>query len=325
MTARDVLAHVAIVAVAVGVLAAADGVVAQQKSAAPTARRFATPEEATEALVGAVRSESVKAMLDILGPDARPLVSTADQAKDRAKREGFLKDFDEAHRLEMKGDDKAILFVGKDDWPMPIPIVRSKGKWYFDTRAGKDEILNRRIGENELSVIQTCLAYVDAQREYYRQPHDRSGVLEYAQKIKSTPGLRDGLYWDSAPNTPESPLGPLAARASTQGYRRRGAGAGPSPYHGYYFRILTSQGPDAPGGAYDYIANGHMIGGFALVAFPAEYGVTGVMSFIVNQDGVVYQKNLGPKTATLGRDMKTFNPDSTWTKVDAAALAGLGR
>jgi hypothetical protein len=244
---------------------------------------------------------------------------------DRAKIEAFLREFDTAHRVERPGDAKAILYVGKDDWPLPIPVVRSNGAWFFDTRAGKEEILNRRIGENELSVIQVCLAYVDAQREYYREPRDASGILKYAQKIRSNPGLQDGLYWESPPGAPPSPFGPLAARAGAEGYRRRGAGAGPAPYHGYYFRILTSQGPDAPGGAYDYVVRGHMIGGFALVAFPAEYRVTGVMTFLVNHDGVVYQKDLGPTTLALGREMKRFNPDRTWTKVDEAALAAQAR
>jgi hypothetical protein len=271
--------------------------------------------------VDALRGNSYKAMIEVLGPEARPLVGSANSEGDRARIQAFLRQFDTAHRLDRVGDAKAVLYVGNDDWPLPIPIVRSQGKWYFDTRAGKGEILNRRIGENELSVIQICLAYVDAQREYYREPRDGTGILQYAQKIRSTSGLKDGLYWDAAADAPPSPLGPLAARASAEGYKPRGAGAGPGAYHGYYFRVLKSQGPDAPGGAYDYVVRGHMIGGFALVAFPAEHGVTGIMSFIVNHDGVVYQKDLGPNSAARGREMKQFNPDATWSKVDAAALA----
>jgi hypothetical protein len=293
---------------------------AQEKSTPAAAKRFATPEKATEALVNALRSNKYQAMIDVLGPEGRSVVSSSDAARDRTRIDAFLREYDAAHRIEQTGNAKAILSVGQNDWPLPIPMVRGKDGWYFDTAAGKQEILNRRIGENELSVIQACLAYVDAQRDYYREPRDGSGVLQYAQKIRSTPGLTNGLYWDTRPGEPPSPLGPLAAQASTEGYKRRGAGAGPAAYHGYYFRILTAQGPDAPGGAYDYVARGHMIGGFALVAFPAEYGVTGVMTFIVNHDGVVYQKNLGANTAARGRAMTQFDPDSTWTKVDAAAL-----
>jgi hypothetical protein len=218
------------------------------------------------------------------------------------------------------GDARAILHVGVDDRPLPIPIVRSRGTWSFDTRAGKEEILSRRIRDNERSAIQLCIGYGDAQREYHREPHDRSGVLQYAQRIRSNPGLQDGLYWDAAPNVPPSPYDPLAARAGVDGYKRRGAGAGPSAFHGYYFRILTSQGPDAAGGVLDYVVGGRMTGGFALVAFPAEYRVTGIRTFIVNHDGVVYQKDLGATTTTLGRAMKSYNPDSTWARVDTAAI-----
>ena len=293
-----------------------------QQSTPPTAepRRFETPEEASRALIGALRSGSLKVLTDVLGPDARPLASTADFMGDRARMNAFVKDFETAHRLEYEGDARAILHVGTDDRPLPIPIVRSRGKWTFDTRAGKEAILGQRIRDSERSAVQLCVAYGDAQREYHREPHnDRSGRLQYAQKIRSNPGLQDGLYWDAAPNVPSSPLDPLAARAGVDGYKRRGAGAGPSPFHGYYFRILTSQGPDAPGGALDYVVDGRMTDGFALVAFPAEYRVTGTHTFIVSHDGVVYQKDLGPKTTTLGREMKAYNPDRTWARVDAAA------
>ena len=282
-------------------------------------RRFATAEEASLALVGALRSGSLKALTELLGPDARPLTSTADFMSDRARMAAFVTEFETAHRLEYVGDAKAILHVGVDDRPLPIPIVRSRGTWSFDTREGKEELLARRIQENERSAIRLCIAYGDAQREYHREPHDRSGVLQYAQRIRSNPGLQDGLYWDTAPNVPPSPLDPLAARAGVDGYKRRGAGAGPSPFHGYYFRVLTSQGPDAPGGALDYVVRGRMTGGFALVAFPAEYRVTGTRTFIVSHDRVVHQKDLGPKTTTLGREMKSYTPDGTWARVDAAA------
>jgi hypothetical protein len=232
----------------------------------------------------------------------------------------FVKEYETAHRLEYVGDTKAILRVGAGDEPMPIPIVKSRGTWSFDTRAGKAELLSRRIRDNEQWAQTLCATYVDAQREYHREPRaGGGGAVQYAQKVRSTPGLQDGLYWDAGPNVAPSPLDGVAARAGLDGYTRRGAGAGPSAFHGYYFRILTSQGPDAPGGALDYVVNRRMTGGFALVAFPAEYGVTGIKTFIVNHDGTVYQRDLGPETTTLGRGMKAFNPGTGWTKVDAAA------
>ena len=291
---------------------------AAQQSSEP--RRFASPEEASRALIGALRSGSLNALTDVLGPDARPLAFTADFMGDRAKMAAFVKEYETAHRLEYVSDAKAILRVGAEDRSMPIPIVKSRGSWTFDTRAGKEELLSRRIKDNEQWAQKLCATYVNAQREYHREPRAGGGsAVQYAQKIRSTPGLKDGLYWDAVPGEPESPLGPFAAQAAREGYKRRGAGAGPAPYHGYYFRILTAQGPGAPGGAYDYIVRGHMIGGFALVAFPAEYRATGINTFIVNHDGTVYQRDLGPKTTTLGREMKAFNPDTSWTKVDPAA------
>jgi hypothetical protein len=279
--------------------------------------RFATPEEASRALVGALRSGSLNALIGVLGPDARPLAFTADFMADRARMDAFVKEYETAHRLEYVDAAKVILRVGREDRPMPIPIVRSKDTWSFDTRAAKEELLGRRIADNEQRALELCATYVQAQREYHREPRDVSGVPQYAQKIRSNPGLRDGLYWDPAPNVPPSPLDAVAARAGIEGYKRRGAGAGPSAFHGYYFRILTSQGPDAPGGALDYVVNRRMTRGFAMVAFPAEYRVTGIRTFIVNQDGTVYQRDLGPRTTTLGREMKSFNPDRTWTPVPA--------
>lgn len=216
------------------------------------------------------------------------------------------------HKFEA-GGGKVVLVVGRDDFPFPIPIVPDGPTWRFDTAAGKEEILDRRIGRNELNTIQTCLAYVDAQREYYARDPDRNSLLQYAQKFASTPGKKDGLYWPTKPGEPPSPLGPLVARARGEGYAKRSEG--PVAYWGYYYRILTAQGKDAPGGAYDYLAHGRMIGGFGLVAFPAQYGVSGVMTFLVNQDGVVYQKDLGPKTEAIVRGIKQFNPDPTWEKV----------
>jgi hypothetical protein len=208
------------------------------------------------------------------------------------------------------------LVIGKDDWPFPIPLKKVDDRWRFDTAAGKEEILNRRIGQNELSTIQTMLAFVDAQGDYAEFQRQRSGMPEYAQRILSTPGKMDGLYWPSAEGEPQSPLGPLVAAARAAGYRKSAKAEEPSPYHGYFYKVLTGQGPNAPGGAIDYIVNGRMIGGFGLVAWPARYGDSGVMTFMVNHDGVVYQKNLGPQTAKLAPTISRFDPDPSWQKVE---------
>src|SRR5262244_137952 len=218
-----------------------------------------------------------------------------------------------SHTLVPSGDTKVVLQIGKDEWPFPIPLIKGSSGWHFDTQAGKEELLNRRIGRNELDVIQVCLAYVDAQREYYVRNPLNAALLQYAPKFISTKGKRDGLYWETAANEPPSPLGPLVAQARREGYKRT---AGKSvPYHGYYYKMLTRQGPDAPGGAYDYVVRGKMIGGFALVAYPAQYGSSGIMTFIVNHDGVVYEKDLGPNTASTAQSMTKFNPDKTWKKL----------
>jgi len=275
-------------------------------------RRFTSPEAAATALVDALRSGDQKALLAILGPEAGALTSSGDAVADRGIRERFVAAYDRAHRLE-GGGGKVTLYVGEDDFPLPIPLVPDRDVWRFDTHAGKQEILNRRIGQNELNTIQTCLAYVDAQLEYYAEDRNADGLREYAQRFASTPGKRDGLYWETKAGERPSPLGPLVVAARGEGYKLREKP--PMPYHGYYYRILTAQGPAAADGAYDYLAHGRMIGGFALVAFPAQYGVSGVMTFLVNHEGVVYQKDLGPDTAALARAMKTFDPDTTWKKV----------
>jgi hypothetical protein len=274
-------------------------------------RRFASLEQAVTALMTALKSNDQKALVEILGPEGRSVVSSGDPVADRQNREKFIADYERAHRLEGAGG-KVTLYVGADDFPLPIPLVPDRDMWRWDTRAGKEEILNRRIGRNELNTIQTCLAYVDAQNEYFSADRDADGRREFAQRFASTPGKRDGLYWETKPGETPSPLGPLVVQARGEGYRR---GDKPIPYHGYYYRILTAQGSAARDGGYDYLAHGRMIGGFALVAYPAQYGVSGVMSFIVNQDGVVYQKDLGPQTPTVAGAMKAFNPDKTWQKV----------
>jgi Protein of unknown function (DUF2950) len=281
-------------------------------------KRFESVGVAVDALIAALRADDQKALVEILGAAGRPLVSSGDPVSDRTSMTRFVAEYDQRHQLEA-GGGKIILRVGADDFPLPIPLVPDGPSWRWDTEAGKEEILNRRVGRNELATIQVCLAYVDAQREYYTQPHSRDGVLEYAQRFGSTPGKRDGLFWPTKPDEPPSPFGDLVAKARGEGYRASKNGSR-TPYHGYFYRILTGQGPNATGGAYDYVARGHMIGGFAMVAFPAEYGVSGVMTFLVNHDGVVYQKDLGANTSRLAEAMKRFDPDSTWQKLDAVAL-----
>jgi hypothetical protein len=282
--------------------------------AAPAQKTFASLDEAVNALVAALRAADRKALVEILGPQGNPLVWSGDDVADRAAFQRFTAEYDRAHRLE-GGGGKVVLYVGDDDFPFPIPLVPDGPRWLWDTDAGDDELLNRRIGENELATIQVCLAYVDAQREYYSRGQ---GLLEYAQRLDSTKGKHDGLYWETRPGELDSPLGPLVARARAAGYPLPPP-RGPAPYHGYFYRILLAQGPDAPGGAYDFVVRGHMIGGFALVAYPASYGASGIMTFIVNQDGVVYQKDLGPKTAQAANAMKTYNPDRTWAEADGGS------
>lgn len=280
-------------------------------------RRFASPEEATQAFVAALRTGDIKVLVAIVGSEGRGIVASGDRVVDRQTQERFLKAYDEGHKL-LTGDDRATLHVGADEWPFPVPLVKQGDRWHFDPRQGREEIIARRIGRNELYTIQTCLAYVDAQREYYEEDRDGDGLLEYASRFASTPGKRDGLYWTTKPGEPPSPLGDLVASARAAGYRK--AERGPTPFHGYLYRILTAQGPAAPGGAYDYLVRGQMIAGFALVAFPAQYGVSGVMTFVVNHEGVVYQKDLGPKTRATALAIRTFNPDSTWEKAEVVEV-----
>ena len=299
------------IAIALVILLAGSAPAAEQK-------RFESVNAAVDALIAALRADDQKALLEILGEGGRPLVLSGDRVADRATVTRFLAEYDQRHQLEA-GGGKVVLRVGPDDFPLAIPLVPDGPSWRWDTAAGKEEILARRIGRNELATIQVCLAYVDAQREYYGQARSKNGVLEYAQRFGSTPGKRDGLYWPTKPGDPPSPLGDLVVKARGEGYRAN-QGGGRTPYHGYFYRILTGQGPQAPGGAYDYVVRGHMIGGFAMVAFPAQYGVTGVMTFLVNHDGIVYQKDLGANTGRLAETMKRFDPDSTWEKLDAVAL-----
>src|SRR5215813_5356483 len=281
--------------------------------AAVRQQSFPSPEEGGRALMEAATNNDTARLLQVLGPEAQPFLNTGDAVSDRASRARFVQAYEEAHALVQSGDTKVILQTGKDEWPFPIPLVKSGTSWRFDSKAGKEEILNRRIGRNELDVIQVCLAYVDAQREYYRRNPQHVALLQYASKFMSTKGKRDGLFWETTADELPSPLGPLVAQARREGYKR--IAGKPIPYHGYYYKMLTGQGPKAPGGAYDYVVRGQMIGGFAMVAYPAQYGSSGIMTFIVNHDGVVYQKDLGPRTAALAQSMTKFNPDETWKKL----------
>jgi hypothetical protein len=284
--------------------------------AADKQKHFASPENAAKELVSAMKAGDAKAMLAVLGTDAKPIIQSGDVVADKAGRERFVKAYEEANRLEKSGDAKVVLSVGKDNWPLPIPIVKDAAGWRFDTQAALEEILNRRIGRNELSAIQAVQAFVDAQREYYLRDPQNDKLLHYAQRIISAQGKRDGLYYPTKSGERPSPLGPLFAGARTVGYEKGKDAAGkPVPYHGYHYRILKRQGPDAPGGAYDYVAQGKMIGGFALVAYPASYGNSGVMTFLVSHDGVVYEKDLGPETAATAQKITQFNPDKSWKKL----------
>ena len=276
-------------------------------------KSFATPEEAVKAVIAAARANNEKELVAILGPQIKELISSGDPVADQQRNERFIKAYDEKNRLVADGANM-ILVVGNNDWSLPIPLTKKGDGWIFDTDKGKDEIINRRIGQNELDAIQVCLAYVDAQREYALKSRDGGGLRGYAQKIRSDAGKKNGLYWEAKAGEEQSPLGPLAARARSEGYGQS-ANDKPVPYRGYYYRILTAQGKDAPGGAHSYIVKGKMIGGFALVAYPAEYGNSGVMSFIVNHEGKVFQKDLGKNTTAAATAMKEYNPDSTWTEV----------
>ncbi len=279
-------------------------------------KTFKSPEEAMKGLMDAVKSNDTKEMLTIFGTAGKELISSGDKVLEKAERERFVKAYEEMNKLEKETDNKVTLVVGNHEWPYPIPIVKKGEAWVFDTMAGKEELLNRRIGRNELNTIQTCLAYVDAQREYAMKDRDSDKLREYAQRFWSTKGKRDGLYWETKEGEEQSPFGSVAARGVQAGYAPTKPGDKPVPYYGYFYKILKAQGNNAPGGAYDYVIKGQMIGGFALVAYPAEYGASGIMTFIVNHDGVVYEKDLGKETSKIARAMTKFDPDKTWKKAE---------
>ena len=305
--------------VAIALNAPAAESVASQKTA-PKQLTFATPEEAIKALVDAARSADHAAFADIFGPEGKTLV-TGDPVQDAAAFQRFCKEVAKMCAPVPQGDSKVILNIGDQNWPFPIPLVKKDDRWFFDTAAGKEEIIDRHIGADELNTIGVCRTYVEAQRQYAGKDRDGSEVLKYAQKFKSTPGRKDGLYWESAEKEEQSPFGPLVAEARAEGYPEHKAGEGPHPFHGYIFKILTRQGTAAPGGRYNYIINGNMIAGFAMIAWPASWGQSGIMTFIVNQQGKVWQRNLGPKTAEAAAAITEYNPDSKWTPVSEQAAA----
>jgi hypothetical protein len=303
------------------------------KPEAPVQSQFASPEEAMQALIAAVNAKDRSALGKIFGPDYAQLLS-GDQVEDDKDLDDFRAAAQESAQVKKLDDSKYTLVIGSGNWPLPIPIVQKNGQWLFDTKAGLDEILNRRIGENELSAIQTCRAYAVAQWEYFTEGDwDHDGVAEYAQKLYSSPGKHDGLYWETTEDQKPSPLGKFVAAARAEGYgpketaidaATKVGGASEAipeeraPYHGYDFKILTRQGSHAPGGKYGYVINGNMIAGYALVAYPDKWGNSGVMTFIVNQQGRVYEKNLGPNTAKTASSMTEYDPDPSWKPVPPA-------
>lgn len=276
---------------------------------------FPTAAAAVSALVAADKADDVKALSSILGPDSDQILSSGDPVADKNARDEFVRRYDEMHRLAYDDQGRVILCIGAGNWPVPIPLVKKDGGWLFDTAAGKGELLFRRIGRNELFTIRVLEDLVDAQTEYASEGHDGGSEGEFAQKILSDTGRQNGLYWETAAGQPESPIGPLVAKATAAGYKRD-SGDNPIPFHGYYYKILTEQGRNAPGGAKKYLVDGKMTNGFAFLAYPAEYRASGVMTFMIDQDGVIVQKDLGPDTAKLASGMTEYNPDKTWDEVD---------
>ena len=273
-------------------------------------KTFASPSEAARALYDAAKVNDTGALEAVLGPSSRNLINSGDAVQDTSTRETFITRFEQMNRIAKVTDGSRVLYIGADNWPFPVSLKQADGKWYFDTISGKQEILFRRIGKNEYAAMRVMNVLTEAQLDY----HER--FAQYADKWVSSEGKQDGLYWKAAEGQPESPVGPLVAYAAAEGYTK--SDQQPVPFHGYYFRILTAQGANAKGGAKSYVVNGKMTGGFAFVAYPADYRSSGVMSFLIDQNGVIYQKDLGTKTADLAKAMTTFNPDKTWTKVSAA-------
>ena len=283
--------------------------------AAVKQKGFASPEDAVKAFVAASKANDDKEIIAIVGSGAKDLLYSGDPVSDKERRKRLLEAYDKKNSL-VKDGEKMVLVMGENDWPYPIPLVKQGEKWIFDTKAGKEEVLNRRIGRNELYTIQTMLAIVDAQREYAAKDKDGDGLLDYAEKFHSDPGKKNGLYWETKTGEEPSPLGDEVAQARAGGYQKMGKTQKPMPFQGYYFRMLRKQGKNAPGGAYDYVVRGNQIGGFAVVAYPAQYRNSGVMTFLVNHDGTVYQKDLGKNTAAKAKAIMQFDPDKTWNKAE---------
>jgi hypothetical protein len=280
---------------------------------------FATAKDAVQAFIAAYKTYDEQALLKIFGDEAKELIYSGDPVIDQQVHDRFLSEYEDENRMIEEGENM-ILVVGDDDWPFSIPLVKKEDQWVFDTEAGKEEILNRRIGRNELNTIQTMLAIVDAQREYAMEDRDNDVLREYAQKFMSDEGERNGLFWMTKEGEEQSPLGLLVAEGAKEGYRETQTTGRPSPYHGYYYRILTAQGKNAPGGAFDYMVKGSMMGGFAVVAYPAEYDNSGIMTFMVNHKGIVYQKDLGEDTEQTANAIEMYDPDETWMQVDSQDL-----
>ena len=291
---------------------ASPGSVNTEQTENVVAKSFPSPDDAAKALIDAVTNDDNDQLVSLFGSSEADLLASGDEVEDKNNRTEFANLAKEKMHLEQVDENKSILHVGNADWPFPIPVVKVDGGWQFDAEQGREEILNRRIGRNELNTAAAIRGYVEAQFDYANSDWDGDDVSEYAQKLMSEPGKFDGLFWEVEEGQPQSPLGPLIAEARAQGYKQKGQDEKSTPYHGYYYHILTRQGRNAPGGKYDYIINGNMIAGFALIAFPAQYGSSGIMTFIVNHQGKIYQKDLGPKTAILAEKIKEYNPDSSW-------------
>jgi Protein of unknown function (DUF2950) len=281
----------------------------------PGQKTFSSAAEASSALVTALQAKDHPALMSILGPDGKDVISSGDEVEDRNDQDQFVQKYQQMHRLVMEPNGKTTLYIGAENWPTPIPLVHKGSQWYFDTPSGKQEILYRRIGKNELAVIQVCRELVDAQKEYYAQPHDGGGDSQYAQKLFSDPGKQNGLYWKASSGEPESPIGPLVAAAAAEGYTEA-TDMKPQPFQGYLFRILTGPTAKAPGPAHSYLVDGKMTRGFAFLAYPAEYRASGIMTFIVDQDGIVYEKDLGRHTTEAAKAIKGYGHDATWRKAD---------
>jgi len=298
-----------------GLLMLAFGLLASPSAGQQTGQKtFASPGDAAQAMIAAAETGDMDTLLQIFGPEGKALLSSGDAVADKNGRNNVVQRYEQMHRFVIEPDNTVTVYMGAENWPFPIPLVKKGDAWYFDTPAGKQEVLYRRIGQNELETIDVCQAVVDAQKQYASETHDGDTVKQYAAKLVSDPGKHNGLFWKVAAGEPQSPIGPLIAEAAAAGYTRKQSG--PTPFHGYIYKHLNSQGKDAPGGAKDYVVEGKMTGGFGILAYPAEYRNSGVMTFMVNQDGIVYQKDLGPDTAKIAAAMTQYNPDSSWQQAE---------